>query len=460
MSWAPGRTSKRLERLLRRRLDSWRRALDARLLAHRVSRWRRIVRTSGKLVIGVTGSVGKTTTCQMLAHILAARYPQVARSTTQGTWIGRERLGSGDSACGWQALALLADRRSEAGVCELARGGIIKWGMGLEALDVGVVLNVLDNHLGLNGIHTRADMARVKRVVVEKATHMALLNADDPLVLAMRPGLAAARIALVSMDAAHPELARHAEAGGVCAARDGDRLRLWDAGRPVGAMAIRDIPASLEGRFRPGIASALFAMTAAHGAGVDFQTIRARLSSFESTPESNPGRMNFFPGLPFELCLTDADGPQAVAALAEFFRCFAVPGRKLVMFTSAGNRPDDYISAMAAEFAPVFDRFVCCDWNDLRGRAPGETARLLGQGLARCGVESARVHLASDHAEALRRAFDEAAPGDLLLIVTSGLDTLLRLVAERRRAPAGPLARGGPKRDPAAARWVAGFGAP
>jgi UDP-N-acetylmuramoyl-tripeptide--D-alanyl-D-alanine ligase len=72
-------------------------------------------------------------------------------------------------------------------VIETARGGILRGGLGYEACDVGVVLNVSADHLGLRGIHTVEDLARVKAVIpsVVKPGGFAVLNADDPLVLAM-----------------------------------------------------------------------------------------------------------------------------------------------------------------------------------------------------------------------------------------------------------------------------------
>ncbi len=57
--------------------------------------------------------------------------------------------------------------------------------MGFPECDIGVVLNVTSDHLGLGDIETLEDMARVKSVLVE-AVHergYAVLNADDGLVV-------------------------------------------------------------------------------------------------------------------------------------------------------------------------------------------------------------------------------------------------------------------------------------
>lgn len=68
---------------------------------------------------------------------------------------------------------------------EVARGGLLRSGMGTRYCDVGAVLNVAADHLGLDGVDTVEELARVKRLVIEVARECAVLNADDPLVLGM-----------------------------------------------------------------------------------------------------------------------------------------------------------------------------------------------------------------------------------------------------------------------------------
>ena len=54
-------------------------------------------------------------------------------------------------------------------VLETARGGLLRAGMGYRHCDVGAVLNVTSDHLGLSGIDTLEQLAEVKRIVVEVA---------------------------------------------------------------------------------------------------------------------------------------------------------------------------------------------------------------------------------------------------------------------------------------------------
>ena len=58
---------------------------------------------------------------------------------------------------------LLRDPTIEAAVLETARGGILREGLGFDRCDVGAVLNISDDHLGIKGVETIEDMARIKR---------------------------------------------------------------------------------------------------------------------------------------------------------------------------------------------------------------------------------------------------------------------------------------------------------
>ncbi|HEX9719919.1 MAG TPA: Mur ligase family protein [Ramlibacter sp.] len=383
---------------------------------------------------GITGSAGKTTTCRMVAAILAQDGKTVALSTTQGTYIGADQLKSGDFAGGASAAALLRDPRVQAGVFELARGGLLKRGMAIDSCDVGAVLNVYDNHVGLNGVRNTEDLARIKRLVPENSRKMAVLNADDPLCLAMRAHLSAP-VCLVTEDRDNPVVLEHRLAGGTAAVLDAQRqapvLKLYAGQQLVGELAAAAIPATWGGAFRPTAINALYAMAIAHGMGVEFTVIAAALAKFESTPDSNPGRMNVYDHLPYRVIVTWADGRRPVAELARFVQTQKVSGTKRLLLCAVGNRPDDFLLDMGAAAASAFGHYVVSDWEDLRGRPAGATAALLAQGLTGAGVPPERVAVAADYYDGLSTAFESAAPGDLLVVVSYASDKSQRAINMR-----------------------------
>lgn len=399
--------------------------------------------------VGVTGSLGKSTTCHMVAAILAQAGWVVGQSTTQGAWISEEKILTGDYAGGGAATSLLLDPTVEAGVFELARGGLARYGMGIDGVDVGVMLNVHDNHLGLDGINTREDLAEVKSLVVRHARKLAILNADDPLCLKMRERLTAPKVCLISTAEENTAWLHHQAAGGMTGllfrseadARQSE-IRLFEGERLVGAVKADEIPTSFDGRFEPPLINALYAAATAHGLGVDFAVIRAALSAFESTQETNPFRMNLFEGLACPLWLTWADGPEPYAALSRFVAATPAEGSKILMFSMMGDRTDafmdDTMAALAA--ADAFDHYVVSDWEMLRGRPEGEAANRLIAGLTGGGVAPGRITRAASYDEACDETLARGRPGDLVVIITPriGGERLVRRLEALRDALAQP----------------------
>jgi cyanophycin synthetase len=366
--------------------------------------------------IGITGSLGKTTTTVMTSAILANAGLCVGTVTTQGAWIGGEQVRGGDLAGGGVAEKLLQDPLVEAGVFELARGGLVKSGMVLDRLDVGVVLNVLDNHIGLNGAETREDLARIKRLVIENARKLAVLNADDPLCLAMRKHAGTKRIGLVSAHEGNSSALKHRDAGGLAAWIDAnDDLVLFDKKAEIGRIALRELPDCWNGLFRPAAVNALFAACAAHGVETDFGVIASTLTGFRSDMRSNPGRNNYFENLPYRLFLSPCDGPESTREVVKLVRGIAIKGKRRLLITAAGDRPDGFIQEMARASAGAFDDYFCTDWIDLRGRAPGAVCEMLGSTLLEEGVDPAQIHVIQPCDEAIPAAYTGMGPDDQLL---------------------------------------------
>lgn len=136
---------------------------------------RRVVDALGVTVVAVTGSSGKTTTKDMLAHVLGHLGPVVAPE------------GSFNNEYGLPLTALRCDEQTRVLVAEMgARGvGHIAYLCELTPPQVSVVLNVGSAHLGEFG--SREAIGRAKSEIVRALTPdgLAVLNADDPIVSQM-----------------------------------------------------------------------------------------------------------------------------------------------------------------------------------------------------------------------------------------------------------------------------------
>src|SRR5215207_6109813 len=151
----------------------------------------------------VTGTNGKTTTARMLAHIQKLSGGYVGLTSTDGVYIDGQRTVSGDMTGPLATRMVLSDPSVSVAVLEIARGGLLRAGMGVRHCDVGAVLNVKADHLGLRGVGTLEQLAEVKRIVVEVARDTAILNADDPLCLKMADYTEATHLCYVTMDPTH-----------------------------------------------------------------------------------------------------------------------------------------------------------------------------------------------------------------------------------------------------------------
>ena len=243
-------------------------------------------------IAAITGTNGKTTTSHMLAHIVEAPGKRVGLASSTGVSVAGWWIAKGDLADSSGFLMAAHNPRTEAVVAEVARGGIIKRGLGFRTCDVAAVINVAADHLGDPGIESITEMARVQRIVSEAATGTLVLNADDPHCLVMRETAVADHVFLVTMESDNNAALAHAAAGGRSARlvkeKDAEFLVLDEAGEPTILMNVKDIPATSGGAARHNVQNALFATALACGMGIGIEDIRAALAGFQGTYENIP----------------------------------------------------------------------------------------------------------------------------------------------------------------------------
>ena len=115
-------------------------------------------------IIAVTGTNGKTTTVRMIAHILKLKGRRVGMTSTDGIVIDGRLIKKGDMSGPKSAQMVLQNPTVDTAVFEVARGGILREGLGYDRNDVAVVTNVTGDHLGIGGIDSIGQLANVKGV--------------------------------------------------------------------------------------------------------------------------------------------------------------------------------------------------------------------------------------------------------------------------------------------------------
>ncbi|MTV41625.1 Mur ligase family protein [Duganella radicis] len=364
-------------------------------------------------VIGVTGTNGKTTTTLMIAHTVRLAGYRTGCASTQGLALDGEPYATGDCTGYWSHRSILASPETEFAVLETARGGLLKRGLAYDRCDAGVMLNVSDDHLGLDGVDTVEQLARVKALVAQAAA-VAVLNADDAHCVAARARLAAgARAMYFSMRPDNPVLTAHLAQGGDAVWLEHDTIMLCQRQVRQKVIAAAHIPATSGGMARYNIANSMAATAALAACGFSLTQIHAGLSSFESDAATNPLRSNVFELGAFHIVLDYAHNPAAYAAVATLARGLAQgQGRVLAVVTSPGDRRDADLTRIGATCAAHFDRLFVYE-SQGRGRAPGAAAELISAGARAAGGAAVSTF---DGAEgAVQAAYRACQPGDVLV---------------------------------------------
>ncbi len=404
-------------------------------------------------IAAITGTNGKTTTARMLAHIAKMAGFTPGLTTTDGVYIDGQRTVQGDMTGPVSAQMVLADPQIDIAVLETARGGLLRAGMGVHEVNVGAVLNVQSDHLGLKGIDTLEQLAEVKRVVVEVATDCAVLNADDALVARMSGYTDAASICYVTMNPSHALVREHVRAGGrACALEagvNGQMITLYDKGSHIPLLWTHLIPATLEGRALHNVQNAMFAAAVAFSLGIKLDAIRQGLRTFDTTFFQAPGRMNVFNEHPFKVLFDYGHNAHAVSVMADLAQRLDVTGRRIVVMAGPGDRRDEDLHAIALAVAGRFNHYICRRDDNLRDRDGDEVPRILAKALMGAGVPKEQITIIPDERDAIEAALNMGQPGDLLLVFADQLTRSWKQITKFR--PAGtPQPAAAPSPPPAA----------
>lgn len=378
----------------------------------------------------VTGTNGKSTTVRMLAGILREAGMSPGNSSTDGIVVDGELVEEGDWSGPGGGRTVGRDRRVGAMVLETARGGLLRRGLPLERADVAVVTNVAADHLGEYGIETVDDLAQAKLVVAKavRTDGVLVLNAEDERLVAAAPDQPTTWFAV---DPTAPALVSAMGAGGTTWTVEEGALTRRGPGGTAAVVGADDIPATFGGVAAHNVANALAAAAAATALGVSDEDIAAGLRAFVPDADTNPGRANTYDLDGVTVVVDFAHNVHAVRAMAGLARALGGE-RTCVLFSQAGDRPDDALEDLAAAVhATGPDHYVVAEVPKyLRGREPMEVPRRLAAALHSRGVPEDAVHEAADAVAGTEHALDWARPGDVLLLLTlqhrAEVDELLR----------------------------------
>ena len=380
-------------------------------------------------IIAITGTNGKTTTTRLIAHIAKLSGKMVGYTTSDGVYIQNRMIMRGDCTGPVSTEMVLRDPNINFAVLECARGGLLRSGLAFDCCDIGIVTNVEGDHLGLAGIHTQNQLAKVKSVIPEtvKRTGYAILNADDDLVYDMRNNVEC-NIALFSMNEDNPRIKQFQEDGGITAIFEQGYVTITSGVWKMRVMKAEDIPLSFGGKAKFMIKNILSAILSSHLSGFSIQDMRSALQSFIPSDAQTPGRLNMFKFKKFHFLLDYAHNPTGMRALQKLIDAMDY-NYKVGIIAGIGDRLEKDTEEIGKIAAEMFDEIIIRNDKDLRGKSAEQLINLLKNGINQVDPNKP-VNLAGSEAESIKYAIKNAKKDSLIVLCSDTVTDSLKLLRE------------------------------
>lgn len=366
------------------------------------------------LVVGITGSVGKTTTKNLTRAVLETMFPTVATRANQNNELGVP------------ATILAADADARVVVVEMGMRGL---GQIAQLCDIvrpswGLITNVGTSHIELLG--TRENIARAKAELfsaLPAKTGRAFVNraCDFSRAAVGFGGLARRGVPIVCFDGAPGAAERAVQADDSfsgCDAVWAEDVALDARGRASFALHARgfDAPsecvgASLALAGAHSVEDAVAAAAVGRAAGIPLERCARALGA--AAPER--GRQNVIEREDGALVIDDAynANPASMAAALHALGALAVPGARIAVLGDMGELGD--VAAQAHEEAGA----LCARVGTDRLVAAGAWASVMARGACEAGLDARRIVCVEDAAAALDAVRGMVGPGDAVLVKAS-----------------------------------------
>lgn len=383
----------------------------------------------GKIpIIAITGTNGKTTTSRITAHICRGAGHKVGFTTSDGVYIQNQLMMVGDCTGPKSAEFVLKDPTVDFAVLECARGGILRQGLAFRKCNIAIVTNISADHIGLGGIESIEQMAKVKSVVPETVIRSgySILNADDDLVYDMRKTLNC-NIALFSMDENNKRIKQHCSRGGIAAVFENEYVTIMKGTWKIRVEKVTDIPITFGGKAAHNIMNVLPSLLACYLSDMGLDDIKLGLQTFIPSPVQTPGRLNLFEFKNFKFLVDFAHNPAGLELLCDFVNKLDST-HKVGIISGTGDRRDEDIKEIGRISARNFDEIIIRQDKHMRGRTPDEIVDLLVQGIHEEKGQDIPITIIHKEKEAIMYAYENVKPGAIITIMCDVVPDALNFI--------------------------------
>ncbi|HEX8432002.1 MAG TPA: cyanophycin synthetase, partial [Longimicrobium sp.] len=264
----------------------------------------------------------------------------------------------------------------------------------------------------------------------------AVLNADDPLVYAMRDRTGADIVLFSLLPPGENRLYdEHVERGGIGACIVDDVFMIRRGRLRIPIAGVREVPLTMGGAARFQNGNILAAIATAYVQGVRYDTIRAGLLSFFPSPSMTPGRLNMMRVGDARVLVDYAHNAAALEGLMDMVS--NIPARRRIgLVTAPGDRRDEDIRTVG-RLCATLDHAVIKEDEDARGRGHLEITELIAEGLVEGGMKPESIERVRNEHEALAHGLSMLGEGDLMVVLADDVPGVLARVQAQMEARAG-----------------------
>lgn len=363
-------------------------------------------------IISVTGSNGKTSTVKLIYNIFKNLGYKCGMSSTAGIYIGDEVVRSGDTTGYLSAKEVLSRKDVEVAVLETARGGIIKNGLGYKNADVGIITSLSDDHIGMGGIKTVQDLAKIKSLVASeiKDDGLLIIKANDEISKVTEH----IKNKVVFDYNFTPCIEDFISKGITAYYVEDDFIVKHRLEKKEKIINIKEIPFAFYGKSKSNVKNVICAIIAVNKIHKNLDEIIESVKEIECNLDTNYGRQNIIELNGTKFIVDYGHNEEAYLEVFDLAKKIATGNIKAII-TGAGDRTDKQIIRQGEIAADYASKIIIREHEDKRGRACGETAKLLLEGVLSTGFDENNIVVFTDEMEAFDYALKIAQPDDVFV---------------------------------------------
>lgn len=378
-------------------------------------------------IIAVTGTNGKTSTTRLIHNTLLELGYKSGMSSTGGIIIGNETIRTGDTTGYYSALEVLKRKDVNVAVLETARGGLIKKGLGFKNARACIITSLSEDHMGMEGINSLEQLGKVKALIKEglKENGVMVIRATNEIVNLFKEN---DRLILFDNDK-NDIICNHIKNGGEAFyAREGYIVHNLD-GIESKIVSLNELEFTHNGASESNVRNVMAAIASIKTINNDINKIVNALKSIKCDLTTNKGRQNILNIKDFKLIIDYGHNSEAFNEVFNIAKSLN-PTRITGLITAPGDRTDDHIIELGEIAAKFCDKVIIKEQEDKRGKANGETAKLLKKGLINKGFKEENIIILLEERDAILKALNDAIEGEIIVSFSQFLHLTIPAINE------------------------------